>query len=70
MDAKIIQTFGILSEHNDWKKKLALVSWDGTEPRYDIRNWNTKYNRYGKGVTLTKEELYALKDILNKENFK
>lgn len=70
MDGKIIETFGTLSEQtNGWKKKLTLVSWNGKEPKYDIRSWDTETARCGKGITLTKEELYALKDILNKTDF-
>ena len=69
MDCKIIQTFGTLSTQNGWKKKLTLVSWNGREPKYDIRSWDSDCNRCGRGVTLTKEEIYALKDLLNNTDF-
>ncbi|NLB17272.1 MAG: hypothetical protein GX825_00690 [Syntrophomonadaceae bacterium] len=34
---------------------------------YDIRNWNEKHDRMGKGVTLTEAELRKLKELLDAE---
>ena len=42
-----------------------MVSWNGNPPKYDIRDWSPDGSRMAKGITLTKEELAALKDILN-----
>ncbi|MBQ9543401.1 PC4/YdbC family ssDNA-binding protein, partial [Ruminococcus sp.] len=36
-------------------------------PKYDIRDWSPDHTRMAKGVTLTDEELEALKAILNGE---
>lgn len=49
-----------------WTKELNLVSWNGREPKYDIREWSPEHDKMGKGVTLSKEELEALKDLLQK----
>jgi hypothetical protein len=35
-------------------------------PKYDIREWAPNDEKMGKGVTLSKEELKNLRDILNK----
>jgi len=63
---EIIETLAVLSENaKGWKKELNLVSWNGREPKYDLRDWAPEHEKMGKGVTLSKEELKRLKDILN-----
>lgn len=63
---EIKETLGVLSESNKgWKKELNLISWNGREAKYDIREWDSERENMGKGVTFTKDELKALKDILN-----
>jgi hypothetical protein len=49
-----------------WAKELNLIRWNEREPKYDIREWSPDGEKMGKGVTLTKEELMALKELLNK----
>lgn len=49
-----------------WSKELNLVSWNEREAKYDLRDWSESHDKMGKGVTLTKEELIALKEILNR----
>ena len=61
----IIRNFGVLSESSrGWTKELNLVSWNGREPKYDIREWSPDHSRMGKGVTLSDEEIQELKNIL------
>ncbi|MCI6691901.1 YdbC family protein [Clostridium sp. SGI.024] len=63
---EIKETLGVLSQSNKgWKKELNLISWNGREAKYDIREWAPERENMGKGVTFTKDELKALKDILN-----
>lgn len=63
---EIIETISVLSESSKgWKKELNLISWNGREPKYDLREWAPNHEKMGKGVTLTVEELKALKEILN-----
>jgi len=62
---ELIQTIAVLSESaKGWKKELNIISWNGREPKYDIRDWSENHEKMGKGVTLTKEELQKLKDVL------
>lgn len=35
------------------------------EPKYDIREWALEHAKMGKGVTLSKDELMLLKDVLS-----
>lgn len=64
---EIIETLGVLSTSTKgWTKELNLVSWNGREPKYDLREWSPEHDKMGKGVTLSKDELDALKGILEK----
>jgi hypothetical protein len=63
----IIETLGVLSESpKGWKKELNLISWNGRDPKYDIRDWSPDKEKMGKGVTLTKAELEELKKVLER----
>jgi hypothetical protein len=62
---EIVQKIGVLSTSGKgWAKELNLVSWNDRAPKYDIREWSPDGETMGKGVTLTKEELVALRDLL------
>lgn len=62
---EITKHIGVLSESSKgWRKELNLVSWNDREPKYDIRDWAPEYAKMGKGVTLSEEEIAALKKIL------
>ena len=62
---EIKQEFGVLSESaKGWRKELNLVSWNGAEPKYDLRDWAPGHEKMGKGITMTMDELEALKKIM------
>ena len=62
----IEKTVGTLSENDkSWTKELNLISWNDRPAKYDIRDWAPEHEKMGKGVTLSLEELKALKKILN-----
>lgn len=64
---EIVKKIGELSKSGKGlKKEPNLISWNDREPKYDIREWAPDGQTMGKGVTLSKEELLALKDLLNK----
>jgi hypothetical protein len=63
---EIVMQIGVLSQaRSGWTKELNLVSWDGRPPKYDIRDWSPDHSQMGRGVTLSREELLALRDLLN-----
>ena len=63
---EIIEEIGVLSENaKGWRKELNRICWNGGAPKYDIRDWAPDHEKMGKGVTLTDEELAALKKLLN-----
>ena len=63
---EIIEKIGVLSTSaSGWAKELNLISWNDREPKYDLRDWAPGHEKMGKGVTLSKEELLALKELLD-----
>ena len=62
---EIVKNIGVISESSKgWKKELNLISWNGREPKYDIRDWDPDHQKMGKGVTLSEGELSKLKELL------
>lgn len=54
---------------NGWKKQLTYTSWNNRDEKFDLRSWNPDHIAMTKGLTLTKEEILKLKDILNEIDF-
>lgn len=66
---EIIETIAVISESpKGWTKELNLVSWNGRDPKYDLRDWAPDHEKMGKGVTLSKEEVLNLKQSLKDFN--
>lgn len=64
---EIKETIGKISESpKGWVKELNYISWNGREPKYDLRDWAPEHEKMGKGITLSVEELRELREILNK----
>jgi hypothetical protein len=63
---EIIKKIGVLTTSaSGWSKELNLISWNDRDPKYDLRDWSADHEKMGKGVTLSMEELSALKELLN-----
>ena len=63
---EIIKNIGVLSKSSSgWAKEVNLISWNDRDPKYDIREWAPGHEKMGKGVTLSAEELSALRELLN-----
>jgi len=63
---EINKQIGVLSTSaSGWTKELNYISWNDREPKYDLRDWSPDRKRRGKGVTLSAEELSALKELLS-----
>ncbi|GAE36943.1 YdbC family protein [Halalkalibacter akibai] len=66
---EIVETVGVLSENaKGWSKEVNLISWNGRDAKYDIRDWAPDHEKMGKGLTLTTEEMVKLRDVLNQLN--
>ena len=63
---EIVKEIGVLSETSKgWKTELNLVSWNDREPKYDLRTWSENHEEIGKGITLSKDEMAKLKELLD-----
>ena len=63
---EIIEKVGVISQSaKGWSKELNFISWNEREPKFDIREWSEDHSQMSKGVSLTKAELIALRDLLN-----
>jgi len=63
---EVLNDLGTISESSKgWSKKLTRVIWNEDEPKYDIRAWDSELKKMGKGITLTRDELIALKKLLD-----
>lgn len=62
---EITEHIGVLSTSaSGWTRELNLVSWNERPAKYDIRDWSPNHEKMGKGLTLSEEDIAALKEIL------
>lgn len=61
VDWEVIEEIVVLHRsQGGWAKELNFISWNGEDPKFDVRWWNADKTRIGKGFTFTKEELEVL----------
>lgn len=68
---EVIEKFGVLDSDSKMQKELRLISWNGNDPKYDIRGWGVDDDgneTMTKGISLDAEELQSLFDLLSKMN--
>jgi hypothetical protein len=64
---EIKEELGVISESaKGWTKELNLISWNGVEAKYDLRDWSPNHEKMGKGITLTADEVQELYKLLNR----
>ena len=64
---EIVEHIAVLStSKTGWTKELNLISWNGRNPKYDIREWSPENEKMDKGVTLSDEEFTKLKELMSK----
>ena len=62
---EVIQTYGVFDEtESGWTKEVNLISWNGNEPKIDIRSWSPDHAKSSKIGTLSKEAAQRLGQIL------
>lgn len=68
IQCEIIKEIAVLSKSDSgYTKEINLISWNGNEPKYDIRSFSPDREKCGKGITLTKEEVKTLLEALETE---
>ncbi len=64
---EIVKEIAVLSTGDSgYTKEINLISWNGKEPKYDIRSFSPNREKCGKGVTLTEAEVGKLLAALQK----
>ena len=62
---EIKQEIAVLSKSDSgYTKEINLISWNGAEPKYDIRSFSPNREKCGKGITLTETEAKELLEAL------
>ena len=65
---EIVKEIAVLSASDSgYTKEINLISWNGREPKYDIRSFSPNREKCGKGITLNADEAAALFKALQKE---
>lgn len=65
---EIINELGVIpAEKGYMRLELNRISWNGNEPKYDLRRWSPNREKMGKGVTMSEKELIALYELLKEE---
>lgn len=65
---EIVREIAVLSKSDsDYTKEINLISWNGKEPKYDIRSFSPDRDKCGKGITLTEAEAKSLLEALRKQ---
>ena len=63
---EIKEEIGIISEaQTGWTRQVNMISWNGRDAKLDIRDWAPEREKAGKGMTLTKDEVKKLIELLN-----
>lgn len=63
---EIAENLGVACVGAPMSIELNLVSWGGRKPVLDLRKWDENHERMSKGFTLSKAEVEALRDMLNR----
>ena len=65
---EIVKEIAVLSTGDSgYTKEINLISWNGKEPKYDIRSFSPNREKCGKGITLNADEAAALLKAVQKE---
>ena len=65
MTLEVIKKIALISgSETGFRKELNIVSWNGRDPKYDLRSWSPEGMAL-KGLTLTEDEAKELQKALN-----
>jgi len=48
-----------------WKKELNMVVWNGMPAKFDIRDWDDDHTHMSRGITMNKDEIKSLYQLLS-----
>ena len=62
---EIVESIGVIYEKKSgWTREINLVSWNGMDAKYDIRDWSPDHDKMSRGITLTEDELRKLVELV------
>ena len=65
MTLEVVKKIALISgAETGFRKELNFVSWNGKEPKYDLRTWSPEGIAL-RGLTLTENEAKELQKVLN-----
>ncbi len=63
----ITEHIGVISETaRGQTREVNLISWNGREPKIDIRDWSPDHSKMSKGLTFTNDEIDELVKLVKK----
>lgn len=67
---EVVERIAVLSEGRGYSKELNLVSWNGAQPKYDLRKWleSESGTIVGRGITLDDAEMAKLVEAVKGRN--
>ena len=64
--SEIVKTIGVLAQNKGgWQRELNIVRWNEGKAKLDIRDWGPDHGKVGKGISLNREEVAILKELLS-----
>ena len=49
---EITEHLGVISETaRGWTREVNMISWNGREPKIDVRDWSPDHSKMSKGLT-------------------
>lgn len=62
---EIVEHIGVVAKYtNHWTKELNRISWNGSNPKFDIRDWDEHHEHMSRGITLHEDEMQIVFDLL------
>ena len=65
IEYELIETYGVFEEtKGGWTREVNLISWNGKEPKIDVRTWSPDHSKSSKIGTLSNDAARKLGQIL------
>ena len=66
---EIKEHIGVIKEFDSgWNRELNIVSWNGQQAKYDIRDWDSGHERMSRGITLHPNDMRRVVDLYLADN--
>lgn len=63
---EIQEHVGVIAKYtNGWAKEINKVAWNGSDAKFDIRDWDEKHEHMSRGITLREDEMQNLFGIMS-----